>query len=38
MKLSEFINTDYEPIVMEYIDECHCLKSFFQNFGVMKVK
>ena len=32
MKLSEFINTDYEPIIMEYIDECHSRKPFFLNF------
>jgi len=32
MKLSEFINTDYEPIIMEYIDECHTRKPFFLNF------
>jgi len=32
MKLSEFINTDYEPLIMEYIDECHNRKPFFLNF------
>tara|TARA_R100001463_G_scaffold82089_1_gene136693 strand:+ start:375 stop:788 length:414 start_codon:yes stop_codon:yes gene_type:complete len=32
MKLSEFINTDYEPIIMDYIDLCHTKKPFFLNF------
>ncbi len=32
MKLSEFINTDYEPIVMDYIDLCHRRQPFFLNF------
>ena len=32
MKLSEFINTDYEPIIMDYIDLCHIKKPFFLNF------
>ena len=32
MKLSEFINTDYEPIIMEYIDVCHKRQPFFLNF------
>ena len=32
MKLSEFINTDYEQIVMEYIDNCHKRQPFFLHF------
>lgn len=32
MKLSEFINTDYEPIIMDYIDLCHKRQPFFLNF------
>ena len=32
MKLSEFINTDYEPLIMDYIDICHKRKPFFLHF------
>ena len=32
MKLSEFINTEYEEFIMEYIDTCHKRQPFFLHF------
>ena len=32
MKLSEFINTDHEALIMNYIDTCHIRLPFFLNF------
>jgi len=32
MKLSEFINTDHEAPIMNYIDTCHIRLPFFLNF------